>query len=216
MIGLLRGRVIERGINSVILDVKGVGYEVIMPFSELVDCPPSDNEITLFTHLIPTEDAIYLYGFTSSLSRELFRMLINVPGVGARVSLNVLSHINSLELLKAIASGDARILESIKGVGKKTAAKIILELKEKAIKLLSKTENTLDHLKPSQKIYDNIKDDAISALEHLGYSQSEARGVVEKILMEKGCDNLEELIKIALQRMAKTHIMEVKHEKEKG
>jgi Holliday junction DNA helicase RuvA len=205
MIGFLRGRVVIRDVKSILFDVNGVGYEIFMPFSELAHFLPSDKEVILYTHLIWREDLINLYGFGAALSRDIFRILLDVSGVGAKVSLNILSHIRANELLLVISKGETRKLEEISGVGKKTAAKICIDLKEKAKALLSRDSNMLTNsdFNVAEKL-SSVEEDALSALINLGYRSNEARVAIEKTVSLKNDANVEEIIRLSLQLLAKS------------
>lgn len=204
MIGFLRGRVAIRDVKSILFDVNGVGYEIFMPFSELSHYPPSEKEVIIYTHLIWREDLINLYGFGTVLSRDIFRILLDVSGVGAKVSLNILSHINACDLLLVISKGETKKLEEISGVGKKTAAKICIDLKEKAKALLSKDSVLAEINFSTETKISGIEEDALSALINLGYRSNEARAAIEKTVSLKNDANVEEIIRLSLQLLAKS------------
>src|SRR5438034_4263332 len=132
MITFLHGKLIETLPTQVIVDVNGVGYEVLIPLSSYDKLPHPGQELKLLTHLVVREDAHVLYGFMTAAERELFRMLINtVSGIGPKIALNVLSGMNVIAFRGAVASGDVKALSQISGVGKKTAERIVVELRDK-------------------------------------------------------------------------------------
>src|SRR5436853_4619934 len=131
MITFLHGKLIEALPTQVTVDVQGVGYEALIPLSSYDKLPPPGHEIKLLTHLAVREDAHILYGFMSAAERELFRLLINtVSGIGPKIALNVLSGINVTAFRGAVAKGDVKTLSQISGVGKKTAERIVVELRD--------------------------------------------------------------------------------------
>lgn len=132
MIAFLRGKLVERLPTQATLDVQGVGYAVLIPLSSYDKLPPLGGDVTLLTHYAVREDAHTLYGFVSAAERDLFRLLINtVSGIGPKIALNLLSGMNVVQLRGAVASGDVKALSQISGVGKKTAERIIVELRDK-------------------------------------------------------------------------------------
>src|SRR5687767_6405771 len=132
MIHFLRGKLLETLPTQIIIDVGGVGYEVLIPLSSFDKLPARGDDITILTHLSIREDAHVLYGFMSAPERDMFRLLINtVSGIGPKIALNILSGINIAALRSAVASGDVKSLSQISGVGKKTAERIVVELKDK-------------------------------------------------------------------------------------
>src|SRR6185295_5483838 len=132
MITFLHGRLVEALPTQVTIDVQGVGYEALIPLSSFDKLPQPGNEVKLLTHLAIREDAHVLYGFMTPQERELFRMLINtVSGIGPKIALNVLSGMNVVAFRGAVANGDVKSLSQISGVGKKTAERIVVELRDK-------------------------------------------------------------------------------------
>src|SRR5438093_6354744 len=132
MITFLHGKLVEALPTQVIVEVRGVGYEILIPLSSFDKLPAPGQEVHLLTHLTIREDAHVLYGFMSSAERDLFRLLINtVSGIGPKTALNVLSGMNVVALRGAVANGDVKALSQISGVGKKTAERIVVELKDK-------------------------------------------------------------------------------------
>lgn len=204
MIGYLRGRV-ERLLDKkcIILDVNGVGYEIQMPGPAVLRLAPSGKEIVVFTHLAWKEEMVSLYGFERIDERDMFRMLIEVSGVGPRMALNLLSILTVQELLRTIANNDTKRLQSIHGIGKKTAARLCLDLKEKAKALIEYHEIT-GHGGVIQGEAQFYEGDAMTALLNLGYNRQEAGYALEKAYTEMGEDiEIGRLIKTALRFLAK-------------
>lgn len=204
MIGYLRGRV-ERlwDKRGIILDVNGIGYEIQMPTSAVSRLEPPGKEATVFTHLAWKEDTVSLYGFERIEERDMFRMLIEVSGVGPRMALNLLSILTVQELLRIIANDDTKGLQSIHGVGKKTAARLCIDLKEKAKALIEYHEMAAQG-DIGQKEVSFYEGDAMVALLNLGYNRSEAGYALEKAYMELGEGvDIGRLLKIALRFLAK-------------
>src|SRR5881392_2411357 len=178
MITFLEGKLVEALPTQVIVEVHGVGYEVLIPLSSYDKLPQPGQELTLLTHLVVREDAHTLYGFMSAAERELFRLLINtVSGIGPKIALNVLSGISVTAFRGAVANGDIKALSQVSGVGRKTAERIVVELKDKvgaagAWEALSAQRA----LSPEdQKI-----NDAVLALMALGFKQIEAHDSVRR------------------------------------
>jgi Holliday junction DNA helicase RuvA len=204
MIGYLRGRV-ERLLDKrgIILDVNGVGYEIQMPGPAVLRFAPSGKEIVVFTHLAWKEDMVSLYGFERIEERDMFRMLIEVSGIGPRMALNLLSILTVQELLKTIANDDTKRLQSIHGIGKKTAARLCIDLKEKA-KALIEYHGMTAHGDIAQGEAQFYEEDAMAALLNLGYNRQEAGYALEKAYAERGEDvDIGRLLKTALRFLAK-------------
>src|SRR5882724_4206090 len=179
MINFLHGKLIEALPTQVTVEVHGVGYEVLIPLSSFDKLPLPGNEVKLLTHLAIRDDAHILYGFMTAAERELFRLLINtVSGIGPKIALNILSGMNVTALRGAVANGDVKSLSQISGVGKKTAERIIVELRDKigaagAWEALSAARA----LSPA----DQKLNDAVLALLALGFKQPEAHEAVRAI-----------------------------------
>src|SRR5881396_1532210 len=132
MITFLHGKLVDAVPTQVTIDVHGIGYEVLIPLSSFDKLPPRGEEVSILTHLAVREDAHVLYGFMTTAEREMFRLLINtVSGIGPKIALNILSGMNARAFRGAVANGDVRALSQISGVGKKTAERIVVELKDK-------------------------------------------------------------------------------------
>jgi Holliday junction DNA helicase RuvA len=199
MITFLQGKLMETLPTQVVVNVNGVGYEALIPLSSYDKLPQPGQEVKLLTHLVVREDSHTLYGFMSSAEREMFRLLINtVSGIGPRIALNILSGINVTALRGAVANADVKALSQISGVGKKTAERIVVELKDKigaagAWEALSAQRA----LSPDdQKI-----NDAVLALIALGFKQIEAHDTVRKAQVALGSQaTVEELVRASLRK----------------
>lgn len=167
MIGRLRGTLVARRLESVVLDVGGVGYEVLVTPSALAELPSIGEEIVLHTHMHVREDAMTLFGFTDEAQQEWFRILLGAPGVGPKVALAMLATMDPDQLLAAIASDDVDALTVVPGIGKRSAQKIVLELKPKVGEAgLAGSASTSEAAQVRE------------ALEQLGYSASEVRDII--------------------------------------
>jgi Holliday junction DNA helicase RuvA len=190
----LEGEIAGRAPGRLVLDVGGVGYELAVPLAVPF---PEAGRFRVWTHLVVREDAHVLCGFPDRATRDLFRLLIEVRGVGPVMALSVLSGIARVPLLEAIAAGDLATLLRIKGVGKKTGEQILLDLREKA-KIL-RAEQSSGRTEPSgSAARDTHVEDAIAALVSIGYSEKEARKSVEKAARKVDETSLEELVRAAL------------------
>jgi Holliday junction DNA helicase RuvA len=194
MIGKLTGKILEKNPPEILLEVNGIGYEILCPMSTFYEMG-ADTNLVLHTHLHIKEDAHTLYGFISKDEKTLFRELIRVNGIGPKVALAILSHLNVASLMNAVAHEDDVLLAKTPGIGKKTAQKLIVELKDRLEKLsLSSTAN--QQITASANINPNTKQ-ALAALQSLGFKVKEA----ERMLAAISDDSLstEELIRLALQ-----------------
>jgi len=199
MIALLTGNIAYKSIDHLIVDVGGVGYRLMIPLSTFYALP-EDGQVRLnvLTHV--KEDAFHLYGFLTLEEKDIFALLLSVSGVGPRLALNILSNIPARELKGALWEGNVKRLSSIPGIGKKTAERLILELKEKAGKLDLSTSPPSGTESPSTAA--EALDDTLSALVNLGYKENQARKVLEA--MEISNDTpLEEILKGALKVLVK-------------
>lgn len=193
MITQLKGRLVEKNPTDVVIDCNGVGYEVhisLFTYSKIT----SQEQIHLFTHLLIKEDSHTLYGFVDKAEREIFRLLISVSGVGASTARTMLSSLNPVEIRDAIATEDVATIQSVKGIGAKTAQRVILDLKDKIIKIYD-----IDEVFVSSN--NTNKDEALTALEVLGFTRKQSEKVVEKIVKEKTDLSVEEIIKDALKNL---------------
>lgn len=199
MITFLQGKLVEALPTRVTVDVNGVGYEVLIPLSSYDKLPPIGAEIKLLIHMAIREDAHVLYGFMTAAERDLFRLLINtVSGVGPKIALNILSGMNPTAFRGAVARGDVRALSQISGVGRKTAERIVVELKDKigavGVWEAASAERALSA--EEQKL-----NDAVLALMALGYKQPEAYNAVRKALGAVGPHaTVEDVVRAALKQ----------------
>lgn len=171
MIGRIKGVLLEKAPPQIIVDVHGVGYEIDVPMSTLYNLPETGAEVTLFTHFVVREDAQLLYGFLTKEERTLFRLLIRISGIGPKIALSILSGVSSQLLSQAVATQEPGLLTRIPGVGKKTAERIVLELK-------GKLDTTISS-EAEGAVTSNAKHDIVSALLSLGYSDREAQLAVK-------------------------------------
>ena len=193
MIAHIKGRLLEKTPTYVVIDCNGVGYELkisLNTFSKL-----GDSEVcSLFTHFVVREDAQLLYGFKETSERELFRLLISVSGVGSATAMMILSSLSPNETKQAIMNGDVNILKSVKGIGAKSAERIIIDLRDK----IGKVEGSTTISNP---LSNTVKEEALSALVMLGFSKNPAEKALNKILSIGEDLTVEELIKRTLKSL---------------
>jgi Holliday junction DNA helicase RuvA len=197
MIGRLRGIIIEKQPPELVLDVQGVGYEVSAPMSTFFSLPAINDEVTLFTHLIVREDAQLLYGFGTERERLLFRSLLKVNGVGAKLALTILSGSDVDSFARSVQEGDAASLTRLPGVGKKTAERLIVEMRDR-LQEVSSAMGLDDIVSGSTPSAAGAKTEAVEALMALGYKAAEA----DKMIRSFDGEGLstEQMIRQALQR----------------
>jgi len=171
MIGKVTGKLIERHPPQVIVDVQGIGYEIDVPMSTFYQLPATGNDVTLYTHLVVREDAHLLYGFASEQERYVFRQLLKISGVGARTALSVLSGLSVADLYEAVSAQDSARLIKVPGIGKKTAERLLLELKDKLDVTVIKTAVAGG----------GYTGDILNALLALGYNDKEAAWAVKQL-----------------------------------
>ena len=193
MIAHLEGRLVEKTPTEVVIDCHGVGYHVNISLHTFSLLPDSDN-IKLFTFLQIKEDAHTLFGFVEKAERELFKQLISVSGVGAGIARTMLSSMEPRQIIRSIGSGNVAPIQSIKGIGAKTAQRVILDLKDKVLKLYDLEEVSLAG-------YNTNRDEALSALEVLGFNKKLAEKAIEKIVKENPSAGVETIIKQALKNL---------------
>lgn len=201
MITFLDGKLVEALPTQAIVDVQGVGYEVLIPLSSFDKLPQPGSDVKLLTQLIVREDAHVLYGFASGAERELFRMLINnVSGIGPKTALNILSGMNPVAFRGAVASGDVKSLSQISGVGKKTAERIVVELRDKIGAAGAWEASSAAR---SLSASDQRVNDAVLALMALGFKQVEAHDTVRGAQAVLGAEaSVEELVRASLKKGA--------------
>jgi Holliday junction DNA helicase RuvA len=193
MITQIRGRLVEKTPTEVVVDCNGVGYLLhisLNTFSNL----PDDEAVILYTHLSIREDAHTLFGFINKTEREVFKLLISVSGVGPSIARTMCSSMTSEEIQNAIASENVALIQSVKGIGAKTAQRVIVDLKDKILKTFN-----IDEV--SVATNNTNKDEALSALEVLGFNKKQSDKVVTAILKENPEATVEKLIKLALKSL---------------
>tara|TARA_B100000767_G_scaffold251261_1_gene254131 strand:+ start:1321 stop:1902 length:582 start_codon:yes stop_codon:yes gene_type:complete len=193
MITQVRGRLVEKNPTEVVVDCNGVGYLLhisLNTFSSL----PADENVVLYTHLSIREDAHTLFGFISKTEREVFKLLISVSGVGPSIARTMLSSMTSEEIQQAIASENVPLIQSVKGIGLKTAQRVIVDLKDKILK-------TFDIDQVSLAESNTNKEEALSALEVLGFQRKHSNKIVSAILKEKPDSTVENIIKLSLKNL---------------
>jgi len=196
MIGLLRGRLLEKRPNQVILDVGGVGYLVAVPLSTFAAIGELHAEVTLLIHTHVREDALALYGFLSAREKHFFELLLGASGVGPSLALKILSGMNVEELVPAIRTGDLVRLTKIPGVGRKTAERIIVELKDRLEAIAKEVD------KPAAPSPAGAEADVQSALVNLGYDERTVDKAVSEAKREAGTSNFEKLLRVALAALS--------------
>lgn len=193
MIAHIQGKLVEKSPTEVVVDCGGVGYQINISLHTYSLLPNTDF-IKLYTYVQIKEDAHNLFGFVEKTEREIFKMLLSVSGIGASIARTMLSSLEPKQVIQAIASGDVGTIQSIKGIGVKTAQRVIIELKDKVLKLYALEEVSLTQNNTN-------KDEALSALEVLGFVRKTAEKVVEKIARENADATVEFIIKQALKNL---------------
>jgi len=197
MIGLLRGRIADKQLNTLIVDVQGVGYQVHVPLSTFYDAGDIGTEITLRIHTHVREDALLLYGFLTELERQLFEKLIGINGIGPKLAIAVLSGMDPRELMTSVQRGDVARLTGIPGVGKKTSERIVLELRDRLAQLPGSTPADAA---PSNGA-DRVRSDLLSALQNLGYHRPQAEKAIDATLQNMSSPTFEHALKAALREL---------------
>lgn len=193
MITHIRGKLVEKNPTEVVIECNGIGYAInisLHTYSQI----PDEEAIKLYTYLQVKEDSHTLFGFSSLAEREIFKMLISVSGVGASTARTMLSSLNPKQVREGIATSDVALIQSIKGIGAKTAQRVILDLKDKILKVYD-----IDEISVVQN--NTVKDEALSALEVLGFVKKQAERVVDKIIATQPEANVETIIKQALKNL---------------
>jgi len=186
MIGRLNGTLLTKRAPHILIDVNGVGYELEAPMTTFYDLPSEGNNVTLHTHLVVREDAHLLYGFVKESERALFRALIKINGVGPKLAITILSGISTMDFVHCIAENDVATLVRLPGVGKKTAERLIIEMRDR-LSTMNQTvdvQTTLDQAANATQITPLPKSetrDAIGALVSLGYKQQEADRMIQQV-----------------------------------
>jgi len=193
MITHLKGRLVEKNPTYVVIECAGVGYFVnisLHTFSKISD----SESIQLYTHLQVKEDSHTLYGFVENSEREIFRLLLSVSGIGSSIARTMLSSLTPLQIRDAIACGDVPTIQAVKGIGAKTAQRVILDLKDKVLKIYN-----IDEVSPN--LNNTNKEEALSALEVLGFARRQSEKAVDKVLSQDPTLSVEDIIKHALKNL---------------
>ena len=197
MIGYLRGKLVAKAPPMLMLDVQGIGYEVEAPMTTFYNLPPVGEEVKLHTHLLVREDAHILFGFSTESDRILFRTLIKVNGVGAKLALTILSGLNVQDFYRCINDNDVQSLVRLPGIGKKTAERLIIEMRDRLPDLEDVKISSTSGAGISTASIANPKQEAVSALISLGYKPQDANNMVRKVFIED--ESCEEIIRLALK-----------------
>jgi holliday junction DNA helicase RuvA len=193
MITQIRGKLVEKNPTDVVVDCNGVGYLLHISLNTFTALP-SDENVTLYSHLVVREDAHILYGFITKTEREVFKLLISVSGVGPSIARTMLSSMTSEEIQQAIASENVHVIQAVKGIGAKTAQRVIVDLKDKIMK-------TFDMDEVSVHANNTNKDEALSALDVLGFQRKQSEKIVNTIVKEHPEASIEKIIKLALKNL---------------
>ena len=203
MISFIKGYVAETTENSVILETDSIGYEIFMTGTAIEETSRMQDKIKIYTYFHVREDTMQLYGFLSRDDLEMFRLLLNVNGIGPKAAMGVLAAITADELRFAVLSDDVKTISRAPGIGKKTAQKLILELNDK-LKLEDAVEKKLDHQEENLSLTDtslrDSRQEAVEALTALGYSSTNALRAVRQVSEETG-DDVEAILKAALKQL---------------
>ncbi len=193
MITHIKGKLVEKTPTDVVIECNGVGYFINISLHTFSQIPTSEN-VKLFTHLQVREDAHILYGFSGVAEREIFRLLLSVSGIGASIARTMLSSLSPDQVTDAIASEDVATIQSIKGIGSKTAQRVILDLKDKILKVYGLSGISANSSNTN-------KNEALSALETLGFARKQIEKVCDKIVMDDPLSSVETIIKQALKNL---------------
>ena len=196
MIGYLKGKILSKKPTQSLIDVNGVGYIVFTSINTFEKLPEEGDTISLYTYLAVKEDSLTLFGFYSISEKELFEILISINGVGPKLAQGVLSGIEVEEFKDAIANNNISRLVAIPGVGRKTAERMMIELRDKVDKVSEGTQTS------DSKMY-SVKEDAITALVGLGYNQKTSDKIIKNILSNNPAISLEDLIRESLKSLSK-------------
>ena len=197
MIAHLKGQLIEKSPVSLVVDVQGVGYEVFIPLTVYYELPECGTTVSLYIHTRIREDSLKLFGFIKEADKQMFELLTRISKVGPKIALAFLSGMTAQELTQAVFNDDISTLSAIPGVGRKTAERLALELKDKLSELNLQPEATAT---PSPG--NGLKDDAVSALVNLGYKKAAAEQALKKVWRDEAKPSLEELIRDSLNSLS--------------
>jgi holliday junction DNA helicase RuvA len=200
MIGQLRGQLLSKKPSVLLLDVNGVGYEVFIPLTSFYELPDEGNEVTLKIHTHVREDALMLFGFRSQREKEFFHKLISISGIGPKLAITILSGAQVEELAQALVEGNLGRLTAIPGVGRKTAERLVLELKgQMASFILPEQMETARQTSPNTM----LEEDILSALTNLGYPRASAEKALSMVLRAADCERtFEDILRNTLRRLA--------------
>jgi Holliday junction DNA helicase RuvA len=198
MIAFLRGRVHDKQPNTVVIDVNGVGYEVHVPLSTFYNVGDPGDEVSLRVYTHVREDQLQLYGFLTELERQLFERLISISGIGPKLAIVVLSGMETRELVAAVQRADVARLTTIPGIGKKTAERIVLELKDRIAKVALPAASGAA---PAASSADQLRADLLSALLNLGYHRQQAEKAIDATVTSNPNASLEHAVRAALREL---------------
>lgn len=198
MIARIRGQMIEKRLGAVVVETQGIGYQVFVSLNTFYDLPDPDQAVHLHTYTHVREDALQLFGFSTLLEKELFQILIGVSGIGPKLALNILSGITPAEFLTSLHSEDITRLMAIPGVGRKTAERLVFDLKEKIRGIAFGAAPPQEE----KKRKDQMVEDVTSALVNLGYKKVQAERVVEQVWERQPQASLEVVLKESLRTLA--------------
>jgi holliday junction DNA helicase RuvA len=198
MIATIAGQLTQKDQNNIVVEVHGVGFEVVVPLSTYQSLPETGAAVRFFTYLHVREDILRLFGFATDEERQIFKLLISISGVGPSTGINILSGMSVRDLKRAITYEDIKSLSAVPGIGKKTAQRLIVELKEKINAVVIPIDP--DHRQPADQDL-GIFNDAMSALTSLGIKPQAARMAIDKVIKEEGREKLtvQELIRKAIK-----------------
>jgi holliday junction DNA helicase RuvA len=197
MIAFLRGRVLSKQPNRVVVDVGGIGYDVFVPLSTFYDVGDEGAEVALRTYLHVREDALQLYGFLTELERQVFERLIAISGIGPKLAIAVLSGMDTPDLVAAVQRGDVARLTGIPGIGKKTAERIVLELRDRLTQLVAPASGAA----PIVLAADRFRADLLSALQNLGYHRQQAEKAIDAAVTSVPDATFEQALRGALREL---------------
>ena len=194
MITHIKGKLVEKSPTSVIIEVNGIGYLINISLNTFSAIPDQES-LKLYTHLQIKEDSHTLFGFYSRKEREIFRLLISVSGIGASIARTMLSSLSHEQIIQGISIGDSAMIQSVKGIGLKTSQRVIIELKDKVLKIYDIDD------KISFQNNNTAKEEALSALEVLGINKKTSEKLVDKIILDNAEASVELIIKEALKNL---------------
>lgn len=203
MIASIRGVLVHKSPQYLIVDVHGIGYQVFTSLQSFYHLPEPKESVALHTYTHLREDTLQLYGFLTPVEREIFLLLLSVSGIGPRSALNILSGLSVGDLVRAIREGDLHKLTSVPGIGAKTAGRMALELKDKVAGLTGDADGVEGRSSPDTQ-QQRIVEDAVSALVNLGYHRNQAKEAVKRVCDEAGINlTVEEIIRTSLKQLSR-------------